>query len=54
MFSPINFNIGMSFRFINAYNPGDNSYSDPLAEAIFAAIYNNIDTEHIILIEINA
>jgi hypothetical protein len=51
VFSPINFNIGMSFRFVNAYNPGANSYSDPLAEAIFAAIYNNIDTQHIILIE---
>ena len=51
VFSPTNFNIGMSFRFENVYNPGDNSYSDPLNEAIFAALYNNIDTEHIILIE---
>lgn len=51
VFSPVNFNIGMSFRFVNAYNPGDNNYSDPLSEAIFAALYNNIDVEHIILIE---
>lgn len=51
VFSPTNFNIGMSFRFLTAYNPGDNSYSDPLTEAIFAALYNNIETEHIILIE---
>ena len=41
----------MSFKFLNVYNPGDNSYSDPLTEAIFVAIYNNIETEHIILIE---
>ena len=51
VFSPTNFNIGMSFKFLNVYNPGDNSYSDPLTEAIFVAIYNNIETEHIILIE---
>jgi hypothetical protein len=41
----------MSFRFSTLYNPGENSYSDPLSEAIFAALYNNIDVEHIILIE---
>lgn len=51
VFSPINFNIGMSFKFIKLYNPGEHSYNDPLADAIFAALYNNIDVEHIILIE---
>jgi hypothetical protein len=51
VFSPANFNIGMSFRFENVYNPGDNSYSDPLSEAIFVALYNNINVEHIIIIE---
>ena len=51
VFSPINFNIGMSFKFLSVYNPGENSYSDPLSEAIFAALYNNIDVTHIILIE---
>ena len=51
VFSPTNFNIGMSFRFLSVYNPGEHSYSDPLTEAIFAAIYNNIDIEHVILIE---
>jgi hypothetical protein len=51
VFSPLNFNIGMSFKFINLYNPGENSYSDPLAEAIFAGLYYNKDIEHVILIE---
>lgn len=51
VFSPINFNIGMSFKFLTLYNPGENAYSDPLSDAIFAALYNNINVEHIILIE---
>jgi len=51
VFSPTNFNIGMSFKFSTLYNPGDNSYVDPLSEAIFAALYYNIDIEHVILIE---
>ena len=51
VFSPLNFNIGMSFKFSNLYNPGEHSYSDPLTEAIFAALYNSINVEHIIIIE---
>lgn len=51
VFSPTNFNTGMSFKFSTLYNPGDHKYSDPLSEAIFAALYNNIDVEYIIFIE---
>lgn len=39
-FSPINSNTTMTFAINNPYNPGDHSYSDPLQEAIFQALYN--------------
>ena len=51
VFSPLNFNIGMSFNFTTLYNPGEHSYADPLTEAIFAGLYYNKDVQHIILIE---
>jgi hypothetical protein len=51
VFSPLNFNIGMSFNFTNLYNPGEHSYADPLAEAIFAGLYYNKDIQHVVLIE---
>ena len=51
VFSPLNFNIGMSFNFKTLYNPGEHSYADPLTEAIFAGLYYNKDVEHIAFIE---
>jgi hypothetical protein len=51
VFSPLNFNIGMSFNFTTLYNPGEHSYADPLAEAIFAGLYYNKDVQHVVLIE---
>lgn len=40
VFSEINFNVTMTFKFKKPYNPGEYSVNDPLLEAIFAAIYN--------------
>jgi len=51
VFSPVNYNVSMTFRFNTLYNPGENSYSDPLTEAIFAGLYNYIDKEFIVTIE---
>jgi len=49
-FSPLNSNILMTFVINKPYNPGEYSYSDPLQEAIFAALYNYNDN-YTILIE---
>ena len=46
-----NYNISMSFKIINAYNPGEHDVSDPLLEGVFAALYYNMDQEYIITIE---
>lgn len=51
VFSSINFNVGMTFKFINLYNPGEYGYADPLTEAIFAGLYSLIDKEYLIMIE---
>lgn len=51
VFSPVNFNIGMTFKFIKLYNPGEHGYADPLTEAIFAGLYSLIDKEYLIVIE---
>lgn len=51
VFSPVNFNIGMTFKFIKLYNPGEHGYADPLTEAIFAGLYTLIDKEYLIVIE---
>lgn len=40
VFSASTYNIVMSFRFDNLYNPGEHFVSDPLLEGIFAALYN--------------
>jgi hypothetical protein len=51
VFSLINANIHMSYKFINLYNPGEHKTSDILSEAIFAALYNVINTDISIIIE---
>jgi hypothetical protein len=51
VFSPLNFNIAMTFKFIKLYNPGEHSYSDPLTEAIFAGLYSLIGNQYIVRIE---
>ena len=48
-FSPLNSNITMTFFINNPYNPGEHSYSDPLQEAIFAALYNYNDNYNVII-----
>ena len=45
------YNVSMSFRFTNLYNPGEYYISDPLLEGIFAALYNNLDKRYTITIE---
>ena len=51
VFSPVNFNIAMTFKFIKLYNPGEYGYADPLTEAIFAGLYNLIGNQYIVRIE---
>jgi hypothetical protein len=44
-------NVYMSFKITEPYNPGAHGVSDPLAEAIFAALYNNINNNYGIFVE---
>ena len=49
-FSLAQANIGMTFRIDKPYNPGEHSNSDPLLNAIFEALYSNIDNNFIFVI----
>jgi hypothetical protein len=51
VFSVLSNNVTMTFKFLNLYNPGEHNTSDVLLEGIFAALYNNLDTEYSIVIE---
>jgi len=51
VFSPLYFNVTMSFKMEKLYNPGEHSFSDALAEGIFAGLYNYSDKEILIDIE---
>ena len=51
VFSVFNFNLFMTFKFTNLYNPGSNAISDPLLEGIFAALYNNQEKEYVVTIQ---
>lgn len=51
VFSIQYYNVIMTFKFTNLYNPGDHSVSDPLLEGIFAALYSYYDKEIILEIE---
>ena len=51
VFSVLQFNVSMSFKFVTLYNPEKAKINDPLLEGIFAALYNNIEQEFIVVIE---
>ena len=51
VFSISTYNVTMTFKFSELYNPGEHSVSDQLLEGIFAAMYSNIDYEYSITIE---
>ena len=51
VFSLLNGNIHMSYKFINLYNPGEHKVNDILSEAIFAALYSNKNKDISIIIE---
>jgi hypothetical protein len=51
VFSELNANVSMTFKFDELYNPGAVGVSDPLLEGIFAALYYNIDKEYVVVIE---
>lgn len=51
VFSPSYSNITMAFKFNKLYNPGEHFVSDPLLEAIFAALYNYNDNNILVFIE---
>ena len=55
VFSTFNFNVTMTFKFTNLYNPGDPPngppVADPLLDGIFAALYSTIGQEYILVIE---
>ena len=51
VFSAGQYNITMTFKFITLYNPGEHDYSDPLTEAIFAALYSVLNKNILISIE---
>lgn len=52
VFSRLNNNILMGFKFLELYNPGEHAVSDPLLEGIFAALYNYTNTQGEIAIHI--
>jgi hypothetical protein len=51
IFSEIDNNLIMSFKFINLYNPIDNSFNSVLFQGIYDALYNNLNKEIIINIQ---
>jgi len=50
-FSFLSNNIGMTFKFMNLYNPAEHGVVDPLQNAIFAGLYANINKEYVVIIE---
>lgn len=51
VFSSDNANNFLIFKFVKLYNPGEVSFSDPLSEAIFAALYVNLANTFVCTIE---
>lgn len=51
VFSENKKNVSLSFKITNPYNPGAFGSSDPLLNAIFLALFQNINSEYIIVIE---
>ena len=50
-FSILNGNVTMTFQISNPYNPGEFSYTDPLYNKIFEALYYNIGNDFTVIIE---
>jgi hypothetical protein len=50
-FSILNLNVTMTFQISNPYNPGEFSYTDPLYNKIFEALYYNIGNDFTVIIE---
>jgi len=44
-------NVLMTFKFVEIFNPSQYYISDPLLNAIFIALYNNINSEYLVIIE---
>jgi hypothetical protein len=51
VFSSRKNNIFMTFQITKPYNPGEHNVNNPLLEAIFAALYENIDFNYPVFIE---
>ena len=51
VFSSDNSNNFLIFKFVQLYNPGEYAVSDPLSEAIFAALYANLSNTYVFTIE---
>ena len=51
VFSLLNYNVSMTFKITQLYNPGEHDVSDVLLEGIFAALYNSLDKEYVVIIE---
>jgi hypothetical protein len=51
VFSVLTGNVVMTFKMTELYNPGEHGVSQPLLDGIFAAMYNNLDTEYVVNIE---
>ena len=49
-FSVANRNLKMTFKISKPYNPGEHSYSNALQEAIFEALYYNINENYVVTI----
>ena len=47
VFSTLMYNVTMTYKFTNLYNPGEHSFNDPLTEGIFAALYSNKNKEFV-------
>jgi len=52
VFSVFNYNVTLAFKMLKLYNPGEFGIIDPLLQAIFEALYANINKEYIIIIEV--
>jgi len=50
-FSPLTSNITMTFMIDKPYNPGEHSYTDPLQNAIFEALYYNTENYSLLIEE---
>jgi hypothetical protein len=50
-FSSLASNVGMSFKMLELYNPGEHDVTDTLLQQIFEGLYANIENNYVIVIE---